>query len=72
MLKMYKWVAQPIKKGQKKQTWWLINKDTGLVVLEICFSPYSKTKHDYWLRKKIQKAFELYDTMVFADVLRVY
>lgn len=72
MIRVYKWVQLPIKKWQKKSHWVLVSKETGYVVLEMRFSDYSDPKHDIWLRKKIQRAYERYDTKVFVTALRVY
>ena len=72
MISYYKWVQLPIKKGQKKAHWVLVSRETGYVVLEIGFSQFSESYQDFWLRKKIKRAYERYDTKVFFNALQVY
>ena len=71
VLKFYRWQQlQYTKDGHKH--WQLVNKETGMVVINVKLSKFADPKFDYWVRKKIQSAYERYDDKVWFNSLRVF
>ena len=71
VLKYYRWQQlQYTKDGHKH--WQLVNKETGMVVINVKLSKFADPKFDYWVRKKIQNVYERYDDKVWFNSLRVF
>lgn len=67
----FKWVQRSTK-NYEMQRWSLVYKGSKRVVLDMWFSPYAEHRRNHKLRKKIQRAYELYYQVVWFKAYRFF
>lgn len=71
ILKFYRWQPLPKTKDGNKH-WQLVNRESGMVVLNVKLSKFASAEQDCWVRRKIQNVYERYDDKVWFTSLRVF